>query len=209
MGDYAASGGYYISCSASKIVAMPNTLTGSIGVFGILPNLQGLLNDKLGVTFDGVKTGKYADLGTLTRPVRPDEAMIIQRGVDTVYADFLSCVSRGRNIPVAMVDSIAQGRVWTGEQALKIGLVDTLGDLQTAINIAAKLANLKSYRTAEYPEEKEGKWDKVIKAMSDREDNDDDVKAQLGVFYPYFKQLKTLTTMKGVQARMPYNLDIE
>jgi len=208
MGDYAASGGYYISANASSIVALPNTLTGSIGVFGILPNAQKLMNEKLGITFDNVKTGKHSDLGSLVRPVSSEEALIIQSGVDSVYTDFISVVSRGRNIPLNMVDSIAQGRVWTGAQALELGLVDTLGDLNTAIGIAARLAKLDSYRTAVYPEPDEDDWKQMIKAFKDDEE-DEAVRAHLGILYPYFQQLKTLTTVKGVQMRMPYSVMID
>jgi len=208
MGDYAASGGYYISANASSIVALPNTLTGSIGVFGILPNAQKLMNEKLGITFDNVKTGKHSDLGSLVRPVSSEEALIIQSGVDSVYTDFISVVSRGRNIALNMVDSIAQGRVWTGAQALQLGLVDTLGDLNTAIGIAARLAKLDSYRTAVYPEPDEDDWKQMIKAFKDNEE-DEAVRAHLGILYPYFQQLKTLTTVKGVQMRMPYSVLID
>ena len=113
MGDYAASGGYYIAALATKIVAQPNTLTGSIGVFGILPNMQKLFEDKLGINFDGVKTGTYSDFPTVSRPLREDEKRIFQDGVDTIYAEFKETVVRGRKIDGATVDSIAQGRVWT------------------------------------------------------------------------------------------------
>lgn len=208
MGDYAASGGYYISANASKIVALPNTLTGSIGVFGILPNAQKLMNEKLGITFDNVQTGKHSDLGSIVRPVTSEEAMIIQSGVDSVYLDFITVVSKGRNIPLNMVDSIAQGRVWTGTQALEIGLVDTLGDLNTAISIAAKLAKLDKYRTTDYPEAEDDDWKQIIKAFKDNEE-DEAVREHLGMLYPYFEQLKLITTLNGVQARMPYNVTID
>ncbi len=208
MGDYAASGGYYISCNASKIVAMPNTLTGSIGVFGILPNVQKLMNEKLGITFDGVSTGKYSDLGDLTRMMREDEKFIIQKGVDSIYYDFKYCVSKGRNIPIDLVDSIAQGRVWTGEQAVANGLVDTLGNLNTAIGIAAKLAKLKAYRITEYPQNKEDNFSKILSAIADKED-ETYMRSKLGMVYPYYQQMLTISKMKGVQARIPFALEIE
>jgi len=124
MGDLAASGGYYISCAADSIIAQPNTITGSIGIFAILPNMQKLFNDKLGVTFDGVKTGKYADLGDISRPLTPDEKLILQNNVNRGYDDFTKAVAEGRHKTQAYINSIGQGRVWTGEQALKNGLVD-------------------------------------------------------------------------------------
>ncbi len=208
MGDLAASGGYYISCGATKIVAMPNTLTGSIGVFGILPNIKKLMNDKLGITFDGVSTGKYSDLGTLTRPVRDDENLIIQRGVDSIYLKFRTRVSQGRNLTMTQVDSIAQGRVWTGQQGLANGLVDTLGDLNTALNIAAKLANVDKYRVVEYPKSKDNGLEQIFQIIEDEQNDDARIKASLGALYPYYQQLKMLSTISGVQARLPYELYI-
>lgn len=207
MGDYAASGGYYISCQASKIVAEPNTLTGSIGVFGLLPNMQKFFNDKLGITFDGVGTGKYSDFGNLTRPMREDEKAIVQGEIDSMYHTFKSKVAEGRKLPLVFVDSIAQGRVWTGSQALKLGLVDTLGDVNVAIHIAAKLANLKDYRVAEYPAE-ENNYLKMLKAFNDNND-DKMIKGRLGEYYTVFKKMEELVNMKGVQARMPFEFDIE
>jgi len=207
MGDYAASGGYYIAALATKIVAQPNTLTGSIGVFGILPNAQKLYEDKLGITFDNVKTGKYSDIGVPIRPVREDERMIIQSSVDTIYAQFKAVVVKGRNISAEMVDSIAQGRVWTGHQGLERGLVDTLGGLDDAIKIASKLANSSKYRIVQYPEIKR-EWFDLISKFADDE-NTRALKAHLGSNYYLFEQLKTISEMKGVQARMPFELSIQ
>ncbi|MBU6205543.1 MAG: signal peptide peptidase SppA [Bacteroidetes bacterium] len=208
MGDLAASGGYYISCGASKIVALPNTLTGSIGVFGILPNIQKLMNEKLGITFDGVSTGKYSDLGTLTRPVREDEKLIIQRGVDSIYLKFRTRVAQGRNMPMNLVDSIAQGRVWTGQQGLANGLVDTLGDIHTALAIAAKLAKADKYRIVEFPKSKDNGLEQIFEMLDEETNEEAHIKASLGALYPYYQQLKMLSTIKGVQARLPYELYI-
>ncbi len=208
MSDLAASGGYFISCGATKIVALPNTLTGSIGVFGILPNIKKLMNDKLGITFDGVSTGKYSDLGTLTRPVRDDEKLIIQRGIDTIYLKFRTRVSNGRNLPMSQVDSIAQGRVWTGQQGLTNGLVDTLGDLNTALFLAAKYAKLDKYRIVEYPKSKDAKFEQLFEMLDDSSNDDARMKSTLGALYPYYRQLKMLSTISGVQARLPYELYI-
>src|SRR5690606_10749479 len=148
MGDVAASGGYYISCAADSIFAQPNTITGSIGVFGIIPNLQNFFNNKLGITFDEVKTGRYADLMTLSRPLTADERDLIQQDVNRIYQTFTKKVANGRNLTQTKVDSIGQGRVWTGAQAAEIGLVDRLGSLDDAIKAAAQKAHLKDFRIA-------------------------------------------------------------
>ena len=205
MGDYAASGGYFISCSASKIVAQPTTLTGSIGVFAIIPCAQKLLNDKLGITFDHVGTGQFSDFGDLTRPFNDGEKVIIQNEVDSIYAQFKKRVYTGRNLDPVLVDSIAQGRVWTGTQGLAWGLVDTLGGIQDAINIAAKMVKSKNYRLVEYPTV-DNKWTEIFSALQDAKD--DEVKMQLGDFYSMFQQIKSVSELKGMQMRIPYSLEI-
>jgi protease IV len=154
MGDVAASGGYYISCMADSIFAQPNTITGSIGVFAMIPNMESFFKNKLGITFERVKTGDYADALTISKPLNAQEKKIIQNQVDMIYADFKQRVSDGRKMDTAYVDSIAQGRVWTGVRASKIGLVDRLGGIDDAIRSAAKLAKLKEYNIREYPERK-------------------------------------------------------
>jgi protease-4 len=151
MGDYAASGGYYIACGADSIFAQPNTLTGSIGVFTIMVDAQKMLNNKLGITFDGVSTNTYSDYGNIARPMTGFEKSKTQRDVDTIYNIFKSRVTAGRKLSGAKVDSIAQGRVWSGSDALKIGLVDKMGGLQDAIDCAARMAKLKKYSTRSYP----------------------------------------------------------
>ncbi|HUM48423.1 MAG TPA: signal peptide peptidase SppA, partial [Chitinophagales bacterium] len=206
MGDYAASGGYYISAYATKIVAQPNTLTGSIGVFGIYPNMQKLFEDKLGINFDGVKTGRYSDFGDISRPMRDDEKMIVQRGVDTIYHDFKATVVKGRKISASLVDTIAQGRVWTGSQALEFGLVDTLGGLEDAIGLAARLVNSSSYRLVEYPEVDKDIFE-LVKMFRDGNESGA-IKEKLGPFYSAYQQLQSLSEMKGAQARMPFMPDI-
>ena len=155
MGDVAASGGYYISCLADTIVAQPNTITGSIGVFGLLMNAQKLLTNKLGLTFDTYKTGPYADMGLPTRALTPMEREKIQKGVEEVYDTFISHVAEGRHITKADVDSIGQGRVWSAVDAKKIGLVDMFGGLDDAVKLAAKKAGVDNYRIKELPEQKE------------------------------------------------------
>ena len=206
MGDLAASGGYYISCAADSIIAEPNTITGSIGIFAILPNLQKFFNDKIGVTFDGVTTGKYADLGDISRPLSPDERLILQNSVNRGYDDFTKAVAAGRHKSQAYINSIGQGRVWTGTQAIKNGLVDRLGNINDAIASAAKKANLKTYKLVAYPEQKSifnkfgANLNAEIKASM--------VKSELGENYKYYEQIKAVTQMQGAQARLPYDIVI-
>jgi protease-4 len=207
MGDYAASGGYYIACAADAIYAEPNTITGSIGVFAIIPNMKGFLNNKLGVTFDGVKTGQFADLGDISRPLTDAEKMILQREVNRTYQDFIKRVANGRHVSEAYVDSIGQGRVWTGEQAIKLKLVDKLGHLEDAIAAAAKKAKLKEYKVVNYPEIKED----FFGLLSDSEDKIKTymIKQELGVSYPYYQKIKEVVNLKGMQARLPYEITIQ
>ena len=209
MGNYAASGGYYISCAGDSIFADPGTITGSIGVFSMLPNLQSFFKNKLGVTFDGVKTGPYADMGSSTRPLTPTEKRFLQADVDTIYYTFKSRVAEGRKKDIGYIDSIAQGRVWTGQRAIDLGLVDRMGTLQDAIESAARLAKTKDYRTKSYPEEKSileqllnGSFSKTIKAHS--------IKEEIGSQqYNMLLKLKSVQSMFGApQARLPFEFDI-
>jgi len=207
MGDYAASGGYYISCAADSIFAEPNTITGSIGIFAVLPNMQKFFNDKLGITFDGVKTGKYADLGDVSRPLTPEERAILQNQVDHGYDDFTRAVATGRHKTQAYINSIGQGRVWTGEQALTNGLVDRLGNINDAIKSAAKMAKIKNYKLEAYPEQKSflNKFGLDMSASMKMHF----VKSELGDNYRYYQQLKSVTQMtRTPQARLPYDMEI-
>jgi len=207
MGDYAASGGYYISCAADSIIAEPNTLTGSIGIFAVLPNMQKFFNDKLGVTFDGVKTGKYADLGDISRPLTPEERAILQTEVDHGYDDFTKAVATGRHKTQAYINSIGQGRVWTGEQAIQNGLVDRLGTIHDAVKMAAKMAKVKNYKLESYPEQKSilNKFGLDMSAQMKMHF----VKSELGENYKYYEQIKGVTQMmRTPQARLPYNIEI-
>jgi len=206
MGDVAASGGYYIACAADSIFAQPNTITGSIGVFGIIPNMQNFFNNKLGITFDQVKTAEHADLGTLTRPLTDGERLIIQNEVNRIYGTFTKRVAEGRKRTQAYVDSIGQGRVWSGREALKNGLVDRLGNIQDAVNSAAKMAKAKNYKLVEYPVVKDG-FNSLFSSGEDKL-KEHFAKLQLGESYSYYMQLKTILEGTGVQARMPYNIDI-
>jgi protease-4 len=211
MGDMAASGGYYISCAASRIFAQPNTITGSIGVFGIIPNMQGLFNDKLGITFDGVKTNKYADMLTTSRPLNPEELSIIQGYVDRFYDTFKKRVADGRHMTEARVDSIGQGRVWTGVKAKELGLVDELGGLEEAIESAATMAKLEEgdYRTLDYPEQKS-----VLEQIKEDLNGEAKTWVRSEVFgddvelLKQFEAVRKARTNIGVQARMPFELEV-
>lgn len=207
MGDVAASGGYYISAAADSIFAEPTTITGSIGVFGVIPNFQNLMNNKLGIHYDGVKTGKFADLMTsFDRPLTAEERDIIQREVDKVYSTFTKVVADGRKISVANVDSIGQGRVWTGTQGLANKLVDRLGNMDMAIRAAAKKANLTTYKVTQYP----AKEDPFTSILSNSKEKLQVwiAKEQMGEYYRYFDVMKKATQQSGVQARMPYTVEI-
>ncbi|MCB0756143.1 MAG: signal peptide peptidase SppA, partial [Flavobacteriales bacterium] len=207
MGDVAASGGYYISCAADSIFAQPNTITGSIGVFGVLWNAKKMINNKLGIQVDTVKTNRFADLGTPLRPLTDLERDIIQNGVNEIYTDFITKVAEGRKMKVADVDSIGQGRVWSGEDALQIGLVDKLGGIDEAIACAARMAEVENYRVLEYPEQKEP-FQQFMEELSGKGE-DILLKHRLGQYYEYVKDVEELMNMEGVQARLPYQIYID
>lgn len=207
MGDVAASGGYYISCAADRIFAQPNTITGSIGVFGLIPNAQKALSEKLGITIDTVNTNKHSDVGTILRGVTKEEHAYIQQGVEKIYDVFITKVGEGRNMPKNNVDSIGQGRVWSGADALKINLVDELGGLNSAVEYAAKKANLKDYKIRDYPKRKEPLLEMLGATQEEMETRA--IKSKLGEQYIYIQQLKHVLGSKGVQARLPYEMIIE
>lgn len=204
MGNVAASGGYYISCAADRIFAQPNTITGSIGVFGLIPNLKKMLENKLGITIDTVNTNKYSDVGSGLRPVTEKEYNFIQGSVEKVYDTFTKRVAEGRHMSQADVDSIGQGRVWTGADALKINLVDELGGLEDAIAYAAEKAKLKDYKLIELPKQKNPFDDFLGKKESEMETRM--IKTNLGPVYTYFKQLQNVLQLEGVQARLPFEM---
>ncbi len=203
MGDVAASGGYYIASGADSIYADANTITGSIGVFTVIPNISGFMNNKLGISFDGVKTAPYADAPSATRPLNMMEQKMLQSGVDSIYYTFKSRVAKGRKKSMDYVDSIAQGRVWLGSDAINVGLVDRIGTLNDALASAAKMAKLKGYSIKQYPESKSFLEDLI-------EDYKDFVKvksieSEIGASqWQIFQNLKTVQQMVGApQARMP------
>lgn len=203
MGDYAASGAYYMSSAAQYIIAEPTTLTGSIGIFGMIPDVSGLMKDKLGIKFDGVKTNAHSDFFSTSRPFNADERAMLQSYVDRGYDLFVSRVAQGRKLSKARVNEIAQGRVWTGEDALKIKLVDKLGNLDDAVAVAAKRAGLKKYSTAHYPVEKDW-WEKILDSKVDGY-ADAQLRNYLGEFYPAFALLKNADRRDRIQARIPFN----
>lgn len=208
MGDVAASGGYYISCGADSVFANANTITGSIGVFSIVPNFQSFFKNKLGITFDGVKTAPYADMGGGDRPLNETEKRFFQAATDSIYYTFKSRVATGRKKDIGYVDSIAQGRVWTGARGLTAGLVDRIGTMQDAMNCAARMARLKEYRVKEYPEKKSffeqllSNYKKTIKTNMIREEVGE---KQMRLI----KELKQTKEMIGIpQARLPFMVEV-
>ena len=208
-GDVAASGAYYISCNADSIFAEPTTITGSIGVFSILPNMQQFFKDKLGVTFDGVKTAPDADELTVTKPLTELQKRYLQNEVDSIYQDFKFRVAVGRRKSIEYVDSIGQGRVWVGEKALKLGLIDQLGSLQDAVDCAARMAKTEDYRLKEYPEPKNllemilGTYKKSVSVKALRDELGEEG-------YRTYAAIKRLKAMAGVvQTRMPIDFRFE
>jgi protease-4 len=206
MGDVAASGGYYISCAADRIFAQPNTITGSIGVFGLLPNAQKLFTEKLGIYIDTANTAKHSDMGTPYRGVTPVEGEFIQKSVEKVYDTFTKRVAEGRGMAQADVDSIGQGRVWSGIDALRIKLVDELGGINDAIKYTAKKANLKEdeYDIIALPKQKNA-LQNFLKGKKDDEEARL-LQQNLGLFYDFYKSAQTIMKMRGVQARLPFDL---
>ena len=206
MGDVAASGGYYIACNADKIVAQPTTITGSIGIFGMFPNMKKTA-DKVGLSVDVVKTHEFADFGNFARPMRDNEKELLQSHVERGYELFLTRCSDGRNIPKETLALYAEGRVWTGNQAKEIGLVDELGDLRTAIDIAAGLAEIENdYLVYEFP-----KMRTFIEELFDKSQKDiaaETIKEHLGNHYNVFMLVKDIKEQDYVQARLPYNFNI-
>ena len=207
MGDYAASGGYYISCAAHKIVAEPTTLTGSIGIFGMMPDASELLNDKLGLHFDGVKTHKMADMGSMSRPFNAEESALMQQMVNQGYALFTKRCAEGRHIPLEELCKIAEGRVWTGSMAKELKLVDELGGLDTAIQLAAQLGKVKDYNLQTYP----AKEDFLTQLLNTRTDRyiHSQLQETFGEYYRGFDWIRHLGQSDRLQARLPFNLRIQ
>jgi protease-4 len=207
MGDYAASGGYYLAMGCNTIVAEPNTITGSIGVFSVLFDLSSFLNNKIGITFEEVKTGEVGELVTVTRPLTDQEKRIWQKRTDAIYETFTSKAAEGRKMNVDDLRRVASGRVWTGTQGKEKGLVDELGGFEDAVKIAAEKAGVSNdYKIKFYPKQKSffEQW------MSDMEENTKTkmLREELGEHYHTVEQLKKLKSYQGAQARMPFEVVI-
>lgn len=210
MGDYAASGAYYMSAPASWIVAQPNTLTGSIGIFAVIPDFSGLVTSKLGVRFDEVKTNRNSTFGNLmARPFNAEEKAMLQASVNRGYSLFRQRVAEGRRLPVESVEKIAQGRVWLATDALNIKLVDQLGGIDDAVKKAAQLAKLKDYYTSDYPAA--ASWmDAMLNSMSSSGTYlDEQLRQTLGDFYQPFTMLRSIDKREAIQARIPYAISIK
>ena len=206
MGDYAASGGYYISCAANCIVADPTTLTGSIGIFGMFPMVENLLTDKLGLHFETVKTNSYADMGDMTRPFNDAERAAMQNYINNGYKLFVQRCADGRGMSVEAIEKIAEGRVWTGATAKELGLVDELGGLDKALEIAAQQAEVETYSVINYPDKSDIFSSLLDKGKKDYIDGK--ISETLGEYYDYAKFIQGLKNADRIQARMPFELRI-
>jgi protease-4 len=200
MSDVAASGGYYLAMACDTILAQPNTITGSIGVFAMIFNIKDFLGNKLGITTDNVKTGHLSDLYSMTGPLNDYEKQYIQKGTDQAYKAFISKAAEDRSMGIDEMEPFASGRIWTGDEALENGLIDILGDLDDAIGIAAEKAGVaEDYRIRVYPIQKDP-IEELLQALS----GDSEARVlskKLGVFYPYVQSLETLKELQGIQAR--------
>jgi protease-4 len=207
-GDVAASGAYYLSCMADSIFAQPNTITGSIGVFTLIPDMEKFFNNKLGITFDEVSTSANANSMTVVKPLTDMQKRMIQVSVDSTYKDFVSAVARGRKKDTAYIFSIAQGRIWSGTQGVKLGLVDRIGGVQDAVNCAARMARLNEYRLREYPEP-QSLYDMIFGGYK-KEMKEQAIREEIGADgFKSYQLLNSLKSMMGQeQARMLYNIDI-
>lgn len=206
MGDVAASGGYYIACAANTILADRTTITGSIGIFGMIPNVQKLMIDKLGITQDVVTTNEHSDMISLTRPMSAFERDLMQETIEKGYNTFVDRVSEGRKMDKAAVDAIGQGRVWAATNAKEIKLIDGYGGLTDAIALAKKMAKLDNYRIVNLPKQKDT-FQELLKGFSGSA-KASFMKEELGENYIYYQQLHNIISQKGIMARMPYDIDI-
>jgi protease-4 len=206
MGNYAASGGYYISAPATKIYANPTTISGSIGVFGLIPDASGLLNKKLGLTTEMVNTNQNSDFPSVLRPLNSTEREVMQMSVEKTYHDFVEKVSKGRKMNFVTVDSLAEGRVWSGTRLIQLGLGDEQGGLKDAIRGAAELAKLENYTIRELPR-KEDSYIKIIGSLGGEIKNKI-LQKELGKYFKYYSDIKEIESVAGIQARLPYFLEI-
>lgn len=207
MGDYAASGGYYISCIADTIVAEPTTLTGSIGIFGMIPNIKEL-SEKIGITYDVVKTNKYSDIGNIMRPFNEDEKALIQMTVSQGYDTFIARCAEGRGMTKGAIKKIAEGRIWTGETAQKLGLVDELGGIDKALEIAVSKAGIDRYTIISYPKKKDF-FSSLFESAPTNYIESQLLNSKLGEYYQSFGLLKNLKEKSAIQARIPFELNMK
>ncbi|HEX5624642.1 MAG TPA: signal peptide peptidase SppA [Saprospiraceae bacterium] len=209
MGDYAASGGYYISCHADSIFANPYTLTGSIGVFALIPDLSVLTGDKIGIDMDTVGTGPMANTFNIMLPWGPAESRIMQENVDRIYQQFISVIAKGRNLPRENVMEIAKGRIWGGQKAMELGLINSLGSLEDAISCAARMASTDQYRVSEFPTQTDP-FQKMLEALQGNHSDEgslflqQSLKHELGPIYPYYRELNYYRNHTGLQMRLPF-----
>jgi protease-4 len=207
MGDVAASGGYWISCTADKILADEMTLTGSIGVFGLIPNMQGFFNNKLGVTFDYANTNENSDFPPVSKPMTDYQIEVLEREIGDIYEDFLKLVAEGREMTRDGVHEIAQGRVWAAKDAFDNNLVDEIGGMNRALELAAELAKLEDYRVIELPAQKDP-FQELIEEISGNVKMRL-IRNELGNNYHIYQYLKEVQEMEGIQARMPFNIKVK
>ncbi len=208
MSDLAASGGYWISCSADKIVADPMTLTGSIGVFGIFPNFGKFFDERLGITFDRTMTNKNSDFPDVMKPLPEYQQLVMEREIEKIYDEFLHLVSEGRGLTVERVDELGQGRIWSAIDAKEAGLVDELGGLNRAISIAAEEAGIEDYHITSLPAQKEP-LQELIDQLTGQARAESRMKAELGEFYDIYQELLQVKQMEGVQARLPFDVEVK
>jgi protease IV len=206
MGDVAASGGYYVLAAADTIVASPNTITGSIGVFGLYINTKKFMNEKLGVTIDVAKTNPSADMGSPFRSLTATERAVAQGMVEEIYTDFVNKVSEGRGMSFEAVDNVGQGRVWSGTNAMEIGLIDVYGGLEKAIEIAAEKAGVENYRILNLPKEKDP-FEELVKSLTG-EARARILRSTLGVSARYYEIVEKTLQYQGIQARIPYEIEV-
>jgi protease IV len=205
--DVAASGGYYIGCPATKIMAEPTTITGSIGVWTAIPNLKGLMNNKLGITFDNAKTNENADFISVMQPLTPYQRNVLQEDIDSVYVTFANRVADGRGMTFEEVDAIGQGRIWAGTDALENGLIDTLGGLTDAIQFAAKLANLDQYEVMDLPRQKDP-FEQLMDELMGKKSPEVYLKDALGTDYQYIEAIRKVRDIDGIQAALPFVIKV-
>jgi protease IV len=207
MSNLAASGGYYLAMACDTIVAQPHTITGSIGVYSVLFDASGFLNNKIGITFDEINTGEYGDMVTLTRPLTSAEKNVWQRRTDDIYETFTRKAAEGRGMEVDDIKKVASGRVWTAEQAITRGLVDVLGGYDDAITLAASMAGLDEYSVKLYPREKPF-FEQLMSQLTDNA-RTRSLKQEMGEYYSFYQQWQTLKMLQGTQARMPFEWQLQ